>query len=167
MSVRDVHAMPIFFICPRPVVLVSVADGEIGNLFPMDLMGPLGNGLFGFALNSKRMSASQVRRSGRLALSTVPFEQASVVTGLGGNHNNEGLHWEELPFQMTASTRLGLPVPSFSLRVREMEVITFRDLGSHTLFVARTLNDEHWSDGSQFFMVHGMYQEWRHAHHER
>jgi hypothetical protein len=45
-----------------------------------------------------------------------------------------------------------------------MEVAAFRNMGSHTLFVARILNDEHWSDGLQFFMMHGIYQEWRQKH---
>src|SRR5205807_10513513 len=110
MALRDIHAMPVFFICPRPVALVSVADGAAGNLFPMNLMGPLGDGRFGFALNSTRPAASLVQRAGRLALSTVPLERAAAVRGLGRNHKRESIHWQELPFPMTESGTLGLPV---------------------------------------------------------
>ena len=46
MAELDVHAMPIFFICPRPVGVVSVTEDEVFNMFPMNLMGPLGSGSF-------------------------------------------------------------------------------------------------------------------------
>src|SRR5579872_2456485 len=66
MAVIDIHAMPIVFICPRPVVVVSAAEGEVVNVFPMNLMGPLGAGQFGFALNSSRAASAHIKRAGRL-----------------------------------------------------------------------------------------------------
>jgi hypothetical protein len=39
---REVRCLFVFYICPRPVVLVSVLDGDSGNIFPMDLIGPVG-----------------------------------------------------------------------------------------------------------------------------
>ena len=160
MSSRDIRAMPIFFICPRPVGLISVG-GVTGNLFPVNLMGPLGDRKFGFALNSTRQSMPLVKRAGQFALSSVPLERASMIRQMGGNHKRESIDWQELPFDITLSKRLGLPVPCFSLRVREMEVITSQDMGSHTLFITRILEDENYRDGSQFFMIHGMYQACR------
>ena len=157
MTMRDAAAMPIFFICPRPVALASAAE----NIFPMNLMGPLGGAYFGFALNSSRASAAVVRRAGRLALSTVPLEHAAVARGLGPNHKRDTVRWNELPFPTMPSPTLGLRVPCFASRVRELELLTTRDLGSHTFFLARVLDDEVRADGLQFFMVHGLYQAWR------
>jgi flavin reductase (DIM6/NTAB) family NADH-FMN oxidoreductase RutF len=157
---KDIRAMPIFFICPRPVGLVSVG-GLAGNLFPMNLMGSLGERHFGFALNSTRTSSLLVKRAGQLALSSVPLAQASLARELGGNHKKECVDWHVLPFATRPSKRLGLPVPCFSLRVREMEVIAAQEMGSHTFFMARILEDEYCADSLQFFMVHGIYQAWR------
>jgi hypothetical protein len=42
-----------------------------------------------------------------------------------------------------------------------MEVVAAEEMGSHTFFVARIVEDEYCSDGLQFFMVHGIYQAWR------
>jgi flavin reductase (DIM6/NTAB) family NADH-FMN oxidoreductase RutF len=127
----------------------------------MNLMGPLGNGYFGFALNSRRRAASLVERAGRLALSSVPFDQALVSRQLGKNHRQEDVNWNELPFPVMPSAALGIPVPAFASRVREMEIEAARKLGSHTLFVARIIRDERWSDGPQFYMIHGLYEAWR------
>jgi flavin reductase (DIM6/NTAB) family NADH-FMN oxidoreductase RutF len=158
---REVHAMIVFYICPRPVVLVSVADGGTGNVFPMNLMGSIGNEYFAFALNSTRAVAPLVERAGRVALSSVPVEQASLAYQLGGNHRKPRIDWNQLPFPSRMSTAIGIPVPAFALRVREMQVEATRKVGSHTLFAARTIGDERWADGTQFFVVHGMYQAWR------
>lgn len=36
----ELHDLYVFYFCPRPVVLVSVAFEGRSNLFPMDLIGP-------------------------------------------------------------------------------------------------------------------------------
>ncbi|HTB15647.1 MAG TPA: flavin reductase [Bryobacteraceae bacterium] len=163
MTARAADAMTVFFICPRPVVLVSLTVGDSGNIFPMNLMGSFGNGYFGFGLNSRRLASSVVERAGRLALSGIPFEEAPVARELGKNHRREAVDWNQLPFRVTPSAALGIPVPSFASRVREMEIEAVRQLGSHTLFVARIIRDERRSDSPQFFMIHGLYQAWRHS----
>ena len=161
ITAREIHAMIVFYICPRPVVLASVADGGMGTVFPMNLMGPIGNGYFAFALNSTKAVAPLVERTGKVALSCVPVEQAPLAYQLAANHKKPCFEWDQLSFATTRSTALGVPVPRFALRVREMEVQATRKVGSHTLFVARTIQDERWADGLQFFVVHGIYQTWR------
>ena len=161
MTGRAAKAMTVLFSCPRPVVLVSLALGDRGSIFPMNLMGPLGNGYFACALNSRRQAAPLVERAGRFAISSIPFDHAATSRKLGKNHRRESVDWNELPFPVTPSAALGIPVPAFASRVREMEVEVVRKLGSHTLFVARIIRDERWSDGPQFFMTHGLYEAWR------
>jgi flavin reductase (DIM6/NTAB) family NADH-FMN oxidoreductase RutF len=161
MTARAADAMTVLFICPRPVVLVSLTLGDSGNIFPMNLMGSFGNGNFGFGLNSRRLASSLVERAGRVAISGIPVEEATVARQLGKNHRREAVDWSELPFRVTPSPALGIPVPSFASRVREMEIEAVRKLGIHTLFVARIIRDERRSDSPQFFMIHGLYQAWR------
>lgn len=161
LAAHEAHSMFVFYICPRPVVLVSVADAQAANIFPMNLMGSIGKEYFSFALNSTRPVTRLVERAGLLALSSVPIEQTSVAYELGKNHKRNCVDWNELPFKTRTSTTLGLPVPEFALSVREMKIEIARRLGSHTLFVARTLHEERWADGLQFFVVHGIYQAWR------
>jgi flavin reductase (DIM6/NTAB) family NADH-FMN oxidoreductase RutF len=158
---RGVHAGIACFVCPRPVVLVSVADVDGGNMFPMNLMGPVGDGYFAFALNSTRQASPLVQRIGRVALSDLPFDQSDRARELRGNHKRESIHWKDLPFPTETSAAFGIPVPDFALRVREMEIESVRRLGSHTVFVARIVHEERRREGLQFFMIHGIYQAWR------
>lgn len=161
MSIRGARSMNVLFICPRPVVLVSAMHGDSGNIFPMNLFGAIGDGHFAFALNSLRKAAPLVEGAGRVALSSIPVDREGVARQLGKNHRLEFANWDALPFGTMRSPALGLPVPQFALRVREMEIEAVRKLGSHTLFFARLIRDERLGNDLQFCMVHGIYQAWR------
>jgi flavin reductase (DIM6/NTAB) family NADH-FMN oxidoreductase RutF len=164
ITTSEVHAMIVFYICPRPVVLASTSDGNANNMFPMNLMGNIGSGYFAFALNSNTPASALVERSGVVALSGVPVEQTALAYSFGRNHRRESIDWSQLPFPTKRSTKLLLPVPEFSLRVREMKIECSRKVGSHMLFIASTIHEEHWADGLEFFMVHGLYQAYRVKH---
>jgi flavin reductase (DIM6/NTAB) family NADH-FMN oxidoreductase RutF len=161
---RELRAVHIFYVCPRPVALVSVVHGNSANLFPMDLMGSVGDGYFAFALGSGKAAAAIVERAGRVVLSSVPFEQAAVATKLGANHRKSSIDWKELPFPMMKPGTIDALVPSFALRAREMKIEVVHPLGSHTFFVARTIADEHFGDGPQLFNAHGTSKLWIKSH---
>jgi flavin reductase (DIM6/NTAB) family NADH-FMN oxidoreductase RutF len=158
---RDSLAMIVFYLCPRPIALVTVGDLEVGNLFPMNLMGPIGDDYFAFGLNSNR-AAPLVERARTIVLSTVPLEQASIVSSLGKNHRKASIDWSKLPFPTIRPRNIDAPVPSFALSACEMQVEEFRHLGSHTLFVAKKVAQERLADGPQLFLAHGMYKAWLH-----
>jgi flavin reductase (DIM6/NTAB) family NADH-FMN oxidoreductase RutF len=151
------HSLFVFYICPRPVALVTVVEGDLVNIFPMDLIGPIGSQHFSLALHDTSTAIPSLERSRRIALSSVPANQISVAYELGPNHRKPCVELDRIPFATSPSTVFGLPVPRFALRVREMLVEAVRDMGSHKLFLARMVGDEHWSDGPQLFFVHGIY----------
>jgi len=161
VAAREAHAMIAAFVCPRPVVLASAVSGNRSNMFPMNLLGNLGDGYFGFALDSTRLAAPLVAEAGTVALSSIPIEHSEMARQLGKNHKQETIAWNQLPFPTSPSTATGIPVPCFASRVIEMQIETMQILGSHTFFVARVIRDERHSRGAQFFMVHGIYQSWR------
>jgi flavin reductase (DIM6/NTAB) family NADH-FMN oxidoreductase RutF len=161
MVASELHALFIFYICPRPVVLVSVVDGEAGSIFPMDLIGPIGCRHFSIALHTSSKALPLIDRSRRIALSSVPVERIPLAYYLGKNHNKASVDWASLPFSITTSSALGLPIPKFSLRVREMEVAELRYMASHAFVICRVLEEYAVADGLQFFQAHGFYEEWR------
>jgi flavin reductase (DIM6/NTAB) family NADH-FMN oxidoreductase RutF len=168
MRARDVHAMCVYYNCPRPVGLVSVSDGNATNLFPMNLMGVIGGGRFAFALNADKPVTRLIESARRIALATVPYAQAKTVYGMAQNHKKDSIDLTELPFSVRRSAEFGLPVPEFALRVRELEVEAIARPGSHTLFLARILRDVDCeppgSPQPQFFTIHGIYQARREPH---
>jgi flavin reductase (DIM6/NTAB) family NADH-FMN oxidoreductase RutF len=161
MSFLERRAAMVAFIRPHPVSLVSLADEAGGNIFPMNLMGDLGNGYFAFALKDSRKAAHLVERTGRIALSSVPLSQASLAYQLAVNHTKERIEWDQLPFATKVSATFHIPVPVFTQRVREMEVTKVRSIGSHIFFLARIVHDETFSESLGLSVIHGFYQAWR------
>lgn len=161
LSRLEHRAMSVLFICPRPISLVSVAESARATMFPLNVMGDVDEEYFAFALTSSKIPAQFLSSARRFALSATPIEQAPIAFALAANHNVASIDFADLPFATRPSSRFGLAVPTFSLRVREMEIESIHQVGSHSLFVARTLSDERRSDGQEFAVVHGFYQMWR------
>jgi flavin reductase (DIM6/NTAB) family NADH-FMN oxidoreductase RutF len=161
MSFLERRAAMVMFICPHPVSLVSLTDDSRGNIFPMNIMGDLGNGYFAFALKDSRRAAHLVERTGRIAVSSLPLARAPLAYQLAVNHTKEFIEWEQLPFATRMSTTFNIPVPVFAQRVREMEIVRVHSIGSHTFFVARIICDETRAKGPGLCVIHGFYQAWR------
>jgi flavin reductase (DIM6/NTAB) family NADH-FMN oxidoreductase RutF len=157
MIIRELFALSTFYICPRPVVLVSVVDGNAGNIFPMDLIGPIGGQHFTLALHATSTAVSLMERSRRVALSGVPVEQISIAYALGQNHKKTDFCWNQISFDLTTSPAFGLPIPEFALSVKEMEIEEVRVMGSHKLFICRTEVNHLRSHGLQLSFVQGFY----------
>ena len=157
VSALEMRCNSAVFICPRPVVLVSVADQDCGNIFPMNLCGTLGGDYLGFALNSARSAAPLISRIRRLALSSIPYCRIAVARAMRRNHHEASIRWGDLPFPTRRSKALAIPVPEFSLRVCELNVEDSWPLGSHTFFLARIAGEEILSSDSAFFMINGQY----------
>jgi flavin reductase (DIM6/NTAB) family NADH-FMN oxidoreductase RutF len=161
MSFLEKRAAMVMFIRPHPVSLVSLAGEAGGNIFPMNIMGDLGNGYFAFALKDSRRAAHLVEDTGRVAVSSVPLSKAPLAYQLAVNHTKDSIEWDQLSFRTMTSTAFEIPVPVFAQRIRELEVRRVHPIGSHTFFVARIVSDEVLSEGPGLCVIHGFYQAWR------
>jgi flavin reductase (DIM6/NTAB) family NADH-FMN oxidoreductase RutF len=157
MIIPEFFALSTFYICPRPVVLVSVVDGNAANIFPMDLIGSVGGEHFTLALHGTSTAVSLMERSRRVALSDVPVGQISIAYALGQNHKKTDFRWNQLSFDLTTSPAFGLPIPEFALSVKELEIEEVRAMGSHKLFICRTGENHVRSHGLQLSFVQGFY----------
>jgi len=161
MAPEAVQQQMIFYICPRPVVLVSVDDGSHNNLFPMDLIGPVSSDRFTLALRSTSPSIATMKGARRVSLSDVPARDYATAYKLGIHHKNVKVDWDHLPFEIKRSRDFSLPYPAIALRVREIEILDFDTIGSHTLFVTQIASEHSAGDDAQFFHTSGIYQHFR------
>jgi flavin reductase (DIM6/NTAB) family NADH-FMN oxidoreductase RutF len=160
MTPGDLRASHVFYICPRPVVLVSVEHEGAGNLFPMDLIGPTDSRWFSMALRSTSPAVRLMQQSRRMALAGVPFAYRDVAYELGKHHRLSNIDWAALPFATTRSSLFGLPVPDAALRVREVCVREFHEVGSHVLFLTSVERESvpAGARGPQLFHSFGAYR---------
>jgi flavin reductase (DIM6/NTAB) family NADH-FMN oxidoreductase RutF len=169
MEPRDRWDLRIMYMSPRPVVLISVRHEARGNLFPMDLLGPIGPppaaaeagdgwghaGRFSLALRSTSPSVELIRESRRLCLSRIPATFTDFAYELGKHHRKSDIDWAALPFPTRPSAAFGLPVPEQALAVHEFRIDEVREVGSHTVFLASPQNVEVLDSAPQMHHVAG------------
>jgi flavin reductase (DIM6/NTAB) family NADH-FMN oxidoreductase RutF len=163
MSALELRALDCYYVWPRPVYIVSVADGANSNIFPMDLVGPLaGTDRFTLALRNTSPSVETIRRSGRAVLAVGPAAWKEWIYSLGAHHRRLSVDPATLPFPLARSKHHGHAIPRDAPGYREVEVVNSTPVGSHTFFVCRTIHVE--SPGAeqrQLAHVSGLYAEWR------
>jgi hypothetical protein len=103
----------------------------------MDLVGPLPPGRFTLALRNTSPSVETIKRARKVAMAELPGTACRIAYQLGAHHKRDQVDWNALPFKTRRSQHFGLLVPDIAVGVREVEILDFRTVGSHTLFVGR------------------------------
>jgi flavin reductase (DIM6/NTAB) family NADH-FMN oxidoreductase RutF len=166
MTSGGLRASYVFYICPRPVVLVTVVHGNAGNMFPMDLIGPTDSPWYSMALRKTSPAVRLMVESRRMALSSAPFTYKDIAYDLGKHHKLASIDWAELPFPTESSPLFRLPVPSAALKIREVEVREVHDVGSHMLFITSIVREtvpqavSNGAGGPQLFHAFSSYRQY-------
>jgi flavin reductase (DIM6/NTAB) family NADH-FMN oxidoreductase RutF len=154
-----VQQLMVAYLCPRPVILVSVDAPGHQNIFPMDLIGPLKrSGLFSLALRSTNVSIPFMREVRRVALSHVPAAMKPVVYQLSEHHKQPPQDFGAIPFPVRPSQEFAIPSVAAALHVQELAIVHSQEIGSHTLFLGRVVSDEYLADGVQLHHTAGFHQ---------
>ncbi|WP_158883551.1 flavin reductase [Rhodanobacter sp. L36] len=162
MDKAGVQQLMIDYLCPRPVVLVSIAAQGHQNIFPMDLIGPLErSGFFSLALRSTNVSVPVMRDVRRVALSSVPATMKADVYKLSAQHKQALQGWDATSIPVRPSKEFGVPVVAAALRIQELAIVHSQEVGLHTFFLGRIASDEKLADGTQLHHTAGFHQAWR------
>lgn len=161
MAPSAVQQLMTFYICPRPVVLVSVAEPTHSNIFPMDLIGPLGPEHFTLALRSTSISVPTMAAARRIAISAIGAEHKDAVYRLGEHHKKEFADWSTLPFPTQLTATFEIPAIASALFTRELAVEHSEPIGSHMFFVCRAVSECRLNNGAQLHHTAGFHQEFR------
>jgi hypothetical protein len=161
MSREAIERLLVFYLCPRPVVLVSVCEGREGNLFPMDLIGPFGEGRFTLALRNTSPSVATMKRIRTVVLSDISPLDCQTAYRLGAHHKTAAIAWDTLPFAVHRTAGHDIPYPAIALRVRELALLGHEITGSHTLFMAEIAAEQALSPGPRLFHTTSSHQRYR------
>ena len=157
-----VQQLMIAYLCPRPVILVSLDTLGHRNIFPMDLIGPLQrSGLFSLALRNTNVSVPVMREMRRVVLSSIPATMKAVVYQLAEYHKHPLTDWNALPFPVRRSREFDIPAIAEALRIQELAIVHSQEVGSHTLFLGRIISDEKLAEGTQLHHTAGFHQAYR------
>lgn len=166
MEPQHLRCLFTFYICPRPVVLVSVEHEGSSNIFPMDLIGSTDSPWFSMALRSTSPAVGLMQASKRMALASIPLTYKSLAYDLGKHHKERSIDVRALPFETVRSPLFGLPIPAAALKIREVRVREYHEIGSHMLFITSIVNETEYRPATNgvsqlpMFHIHGTYSQY-------
>src|SRR5213075_853101 len=115
---------------------------------------------FSMALRSTSPSVGLMQQSGSMALASIPFAYQGIAYELGKHHKLSNIDWAALPFATRRSPLFNLRVPEAALRVREVRVREFHEVGSHMLFIT-SVERETIPEGAKDFQLFHAFASYR------
>lgn len=162
MSASDLRCLNVYYMSPRPVYLIGVAEGGRSNFFPMDLVSRVDASHFLLALRKTSPAIELMEKSQVIAMSAAPADQVRAVYALGTHHRKSNVDTSLLPFSLVRSPLHGLPALSSGYTC-ELSVQHVHRHGTHKLFVCH-VEAEQGTAPRQLAHISGMYAEWLARH---
>ena len=157
MSPMELFCMWVLYSYPRRVNVVSFLHPSGINMFPMDLASGFAGDLGILCFHRARPCLPLVREARKLAVCSVPVEDAPRVFGIGKNHQIATLDRRELPFETMPSPTFGIPVPQGALSIREVTVEEIHEVPRHQIVIGRTVSSA--GGGAAMALVHRLYYQ--------
>ena len=157
MPPLDLFCLWMLYCIPKPLGFVSYQEDRQANLFPVDYLGCIASGHYLVSISTARPFIPLIKKSRKLAISTLPLDQSEMIKPLSRHHRVASVDWNEVPLSVTPSKQYGIPTPSNAITVREVEVEQVYDLPAHTLFVTKTTHLEQRHAGLHVCLIQRIY----------
>lgn len=148
---------------PRPIGLATTALGPDEHIFPVDLCGVLGGGLFALGLAPGSAGLAAIEAAGQLVWSTVDASAGRSAHDLrvGHRRQTQGLLSADVR-HFKRSPRLDLPLPMWALRATELERIRVHT-GPRAVVFARIVHTSRIREADVLAHIHRDALAWRRA----
>jgi flavin reductase (DIM6/NTAB) family NADH-FMN oxidoreductase RutF len=152
----------IAYAIPRNILLITVGNENLFNLFPTDLHGQVGEEHYIISLRTGGKAAAQVADAGKLAISQVHAEAYKTVYGLGKNHMQELKPRDNFLFGALSSASFQLPLPRDIFSYLELHLQDSFTHGIHTIFLFSILHQQQIRPAiATLAHIHNCYASWR------
>jgi len=147
----------------RVICLITVKIGDLYNLFPTDLHGPVTEEYYIISLRHEGKACKQVETAGRIVISQMNCQAYKIVYSLGKNHMQELKSKDNFPFENESSLLFQFPLTKSALNYRELELLESFTHGIHKLLLFKIVSQQVvQNEPSTLAHVHNCYASWRH-----
>jgi hypothetical protein len=141
---------------PRQIRIVSFRHDDYYNIFPMDLLGPIEQSeRFVFGLRHSNLALAGIIKTGKLAVSQVPFQFKDTIYQLGKHHSSQPPPLHSLQFDVVTSKNFEFHIPAWAENYKEIKILATKNLGSHMLLWGESKETTVVNDKAQhLFLIH-------------
>ena len=157
-----IEQVRIAYSIPRTISIITVSDGNLINMFPTDLHGPVGEKLYAGSLRAGGLANEQVEKYGRIVVSEVETTFYKQAYGFGKNHM-QGLQKESgFPLHPMRSKNFNSSLPAAVTSYRELKKIDSFDAGIHRIHLYDVIHQQEIQESKPSLShIHQYYAQWR------
>ncbi|HLJ88244.1 MAG TPA: flavin reductase family protein [Candidatus Angelobacter sp.] len=159
MKMNELFYVWVLYMRLRPVYLMSYCCEEGSNLYPMDLIGFIGQ-YYLLSIRKSDPGLSLVAKAGRMALSSVPVSYRKLLNRLGSNHGKAIFDWSSIPVVQKSSSFYGIPIPHDAHHVMELKLVEQFALDDHMVLVTSLAHQESFTSGTQICFTSRFFQQY-------
>ena len=149
---------------PRTISIITVSDGNLMNMFPTDLHGPIGEKLYAGSLRVGGLANDQIEKYQRIVISEVEPSFYKQTYSLGKNHMKSLRGENEFVLHQTRSSTFNFPLPAAVVSYRELKRMDSLDIGIHRIHIYETLHRQVLRSNEPLTHIHQYYAQWRRNH---
>lgn len=128
---------------PRSIIIVSYADDEYCNVFPMDIHGFIEEeGIYLLGLRTTNITLNKILNAGKVVVCDTDTVDINSVYNLGKHSSTAPTPVDELPFDTVKSEIFEFPVPACSGGYKEIQVFEHKKMGYHMLMMGKVINNK-------------------------
>jgi len=128
---------------PRSIIIVSYADDEYCNVFPMDIHGFIEEeGIYLLGLRTTNITLDKILNAGKVVVCDTDTVDINSVYNLGKHSSTSPTPVDQLPFATVRSETFGFPVPACSGGYKEIQVFEHKKMGYHMLMIGKVINNK-------------------------
>lgn len=144
-----------WYLYPRKIYVVVVMGADFLNIFPMDLhvKCPNSNNYY-FALQPSNLSELCLKQNKKIVVCELAAKDIIKAYSLGKNHGGVNLFNSKLPFDCIKSKNFKFVIPKFCIGYKEVEITSYKLMGTHTLFQGNVVFVKHKNVTQQPYHVH-------------
>jgi flavin reductase (DIM6/NTAB) family NADH-FMN oxidoreductase RutF len=159
-----VDQVRIAYAIPRAISVITLpgTSGEM-NMFPTDLHGSIDESYYSSSLRIGGKACDQVDHVKRIVLSDVDAKCYNEVYALGKNHMKDPQPVSSFDTK-ERSKQFEIPIPSYAISYRELEVIRSVDIGIHRIYFYKVLNRAVIFSADRLTHFHQYAAQWRENH---
>jgi hypothetical protein len=125
---------------PRKIIIVSYADENYCNIFPMDIQGYIEEeDIYLLGLRTTNVTLTKILDAKKVVVCDTDIVDLDTVYKLGKHSSKAPAPRADLPFGTSKSETFGFPVPDFTSSYKEIEIIRHKKMGYHMLMISISL----------------------------
>lgn len=157
-----VDQVRIAYSLPRTISIITVSDGNLMNMFPTDLHGPISEKFYAGSLRLQGFANDQIEKYQKIVISEVEPSFYKQAYSLGKNHMQNLRGENEFVLHKVRSKTFNFPLPTAVIAYRELRRIDSIDVGIHRIHLYETIHREILQGGiSSLAHIHQFYMQWR------